>query len=105
MRISNSKMHVLVIVYIKTTTALFETILYVTLQKFLVNENCFTNYKFIFCFSFVTSQAKTFARNLRKYEWNFETGSCGNNIVIFLSRYDRQVIKKMFILVFIESPI
>ncbi|XP_076076363.1 uncharacterized protein LOC143047234 isoform X3 [Mytilus galloprovincialis] len=42
-------------------------------------------------YGFVTSQAKTFARNLRKYEWNFETGSCGNNIVIFLSRYDRQI--------------
>ncbi|XP_052087722.1 uncharacterized protein LOC127724693 isoform X8 [Mytilus californianus] len=37
-----------------------------------------------------TSQARTFARSLRKYEWNFETGSCGNNVVIFLSRYDRQ---------------
>ncbi|XP_052087720.1 uncharacterized protein LOC127724693 isoform X6 [Mytilus californianus] len=38
-----------------------------------------------------TSQARTFARSLRKYEWNFETGSCGNNVVIFLSRYDRQI--------------
>ncbi|CAG2190960.1 unnamed protein product [Mytilus edulis] len=38
-----------------------------------------------------TYHAKTFANRLRKYEWNFETKSCGNNVVIFLSRYDRQI--------------
>ncbi|CAC5389841.1 unnamed protein product [Mytilus coruscus] len=38
-----------------------------------------------------TSDAKNFANYLRKTGWNFETGSCGNNVVIFLSRYDRQV--------------
>lgn len=35
--------------------------------------------------------AHEFAVNLRKDKWKFGTDSCGNDAVIFFSKFDRQV--------------
>ena len=47
--------------------------------------------KFHFLYRDKETDAKSFADNLRQNSWDFDSGTCGNDVVIFLSKIDRQV--------------